>query len=201
MPYIVATGTEGVGKSTLMAGLRERFPGSLSFREPGGTPMTKDLRQFLLTNLASITPLEQLMMFTTDRVVLNIAELRRALEAGTLVLSDRSFLDTIVYQCMVMHAADVGWYLDLLHNLHFPFPEVVLDLQLDPAIGCARRRRAGEMNDLDRQPLEFHRKVRAALDQLPSILPHIHFVPINAKQPAEQMLEEAVSAINHHLGR
>ena len=165
--FVVLEGPEGAGKTTLTAALaarmREDGVEPLAVREPGGTPVAEVLRGELLDAQRHWSPAMELLYMVTARADLVTRVIRPALAAGRTVLSDRFDLSTLAYQGAgrgvpleqvrwANHAATGGLLADL-----------TLVLDLDPAVGRERQRRAGKGADrLEREGAEFHARVAAA---------------------------------------
>jgi len=102
--FITFEGSEGCGKSTqalrLAARLEQAGLRTLVTREPGGTAIgekIRDLLQFAPESFA-MTPETELLLFEASRAQLVREIIEPALERGTVVISDRFFDSTTVYQ-------------------------------------------------------------------------------------------------------
>ncbi|HEV8150919.1 MAG TPA: dTMP kinase [Gemmatimonadales bacterium] len=164
--FLVLEGPEGAGKTTLAAELGARFRAAgqepVLVREPGGTPAAEALRRELLHADRSWTPERELLYLATARADLVGQIIRPALQAGRVVLSDRYDLSTLAYQ-----AAGRGLPLPMVTWVNRAAtgglrPDLTLILDLPSEVGSARQLAAGKQRDrLDREPLEFHRRVAA----------------------------------------
>lgn len=98
--YFVFDGADGVGKSTWLKQfkvfLENRDYEVVLVREPGETIAGKILREKILTS--DLGPDTNLELFIADRILTQEQVIKPALDAGKIVLSDRSLLSTIVYQ-------------------------------------------------------------------------------------------------------
>lgn len=165
--FVTFEGGEGSGKSTQITRLADRLRRAgadpVVTREPGGTPLAEGIRKLLLD--ASPTPqvLTEALLMEAARAELVSTVTRPALAAGRVVLCDRCDDSTLAYQ-------GVGRGLDdrMLREMNRAAtggltPDLTLLLHLDPAAGLERRARAaGPTNRLDREPADFHARVRAA---------------------------------------
>src|SRR5947207_10802562 len=102
--FITFEGSEGCGKSTqvqrLAARLKHAGVAVLVTREPGGTAIgekIRDLLQFAPESFA-MTPETEVLLFEASRSQLVREMIQPALEKGTIVISDRFFDSTTVYQ-------------------------------------------------------------------------------------------------------
>ena len=146
---------DGTGKTTQTQRLSEFLTESgyavCVTREPGGTPISEQIRDvFLNPNNNEITPTTELLLITAARAQHVSEVILPALQDGKIVISDRFADSTVVYQCYqgesdlvltrrLNRIATGG----LSPNLTF-----VLDLPVE--IGLQRvQQRQDEMNRLD----------------------------------------------------
>jgi len=170
--FITLEGIEGCGKTTqigyIEAFLRSRGVAFTITREPGGTRCGEKIRSILLDPQTSgLAPLAELLLYFADRAEHLDALIRPALSRGRVVVSDRFFDATVVYQGYA-RGLDVG-LIEELHALLFKnlLPDVTLLLDLDPEIGLARAwkgigngERESNQSRFEEEDLSFHRKVR-----------------------------------------
>ncbi len=102
--FITFEGSEGCGKSTQIQRLAARLQtAGASFivtREPGGTAIGEKIRDLLqfAPESAGMQPKTELLLFEASRSQLVREVIEPALERGALVLSDRFYDSTTVYQ-------------------------------------------------------------------------------------------------------
>lgn len=160
-------GPDGAGKSTqvraLASFLRRTGYEVVLTREPGGTSIGDQIRAVVhSTANTSMAPTAEMLLYAASRAQLVSEVIRPALAAGRIVLCDRYADSTMAYQ-------GFGRGLDraMLATLTAIatgglVPDLTLLLDLDVERGLARRRDEGEeMNRLDLEALDFHRRVRA----------------------------------------
>ena len=191
-------GGEGSGKSTLLASLKQRHPDAVLVREPGGTDLGLQFRQILFDKSHNWNPAEELVWFTADRLWLASTIVNPKLDEGCLVLSDRSFLDSLGHQCHDEHGLDVrraDVYLKMISQTRVRLPHLVLYVDIDPVIGISRRKGSGTINSFDERALEYHRRVRQAYLDLPRFLAGVRFIQLDGTRTPEQLLNEADVAI------
>ncbi len=170
--FITFEGIDGSGKTTqvqqLAAFLRPKLPDLVITREPGGTPIGDQIRE-CLHDVANtrMAPEAEILLYSASRAQLVAEVIRPALARGAVVLCDRFADSTLAYQ-------GYGRGLDLTAlALITRFatgglqPDLTLLLDMDAATGLSRRQRDGrEMNRMDRQALDFYRRVRAGYHEL-----------------------------------
>ncbi len=174
--FITFEGSEGCGKSTQVKRLvvrleRARIP-FLVTREPGGTPIgekIRDLLQFAPEGKA-MQPETELLLFEASRSQLVRELIEPALEAGQIVISDRFFDSTTVYQGAARKLESK--FVEQVNRFAVGkcVPDLTLLLDLDVATSRARLfrrvRPVGEVDRMEEQPIEFYEDVCAAYRDL-----------------------------------
>jgi dTMP kinase len=157
-------GIDGSGKSS-MAGhvaneLRSLGREVLRTREPGGTPISEQIRALLLDpKNSAMVPFAELFLFMASRAQLVEEVIRPSLAKGVDVVCDRYYYSTAAYQGA---AGKVG--IDTVLNVaekiaKFQKPDLVLLLDLNPAVAQSRE---GIRDDrVELKGLEYQKKVRA----------------------------------------
>ncbi len=201
--FVNFEGGEGSGKTTqlerLVERLRSRGTVPLVTREPGGTPVAERVRELLLDPALAPNQLAEAFLLQAARAELVAKVIRPALEAGRVVLCDRYADSTLAYQ-----GAGRGLDLALLESMNRAatsgiVPDLTLLFDLDPEAGIERRARApGTLSRLDREPLEFHRRVRAKFRELAASEPR-RFVVIDAASLPDQIESKIWSVIEPRL--
>ncbi len=172
---ITFEGIDGCGKSTQMRLLEryltERGLSVVSTREPGGTELGKKIRSALLDGgKGSVEPLAELLLYSADRAHHVRRVVMPALDEGRVVLSDRFYDATTVYQGYAR-----GFDLALVNQLNELAagglkPDLTLVFDLDVELGLKRTHKRGDEasseaaapDRLDQEPVEFHEQVRRA---------------------------------------
>jgi len=170
--FITFEGGEGSGKTTqlqvLLTHLLATGRDAVETRDPGGTPIGKQIRSLLLDpaygGTAAVT---ELFLYEASRAQLVHEVIRPALAAGRIVLCDRFTDSTVAYQ-----GYGRGLDLDVLSDLNrFATagltPDLTLLFDLPVPVGLGRRRRnETEQNRMDREPPRFHERVRQGFLEL-----------------------------------
>jgi dTMP kinase len=140
-------------------------------REPGGTELGRKIRAALLDGEeGSVEPLAELLLYAADRAQHVRRVILPALEAGRLVLSDRYYDATTVYQGYAR-----GFDLEMVANLNRlatgglrPDLTLLFDLEVEAGLGRTQDRAADrttvaiQPDRLDKEPIDFHHRVRRA---------------------------------------
>jgi dTMP kinase len=206
--FITFEGSEGCGKSTqvlrLAARLEQAGVGTLITREPGGTAIgekIRDLLQFAPESFA-MTPEAELLLFEASRSQLVREIIEPALAQGTVVLSDRFFDSTTVYQGVArklppgivetLNAFAVGT----------ARPDVTFILNLDVETARARmlrRVRPVAVNDrMEQEPIEFYERVCQGYRALAAREPD-RFILIDGRQSPDAIENEIWKAFTTRL--
>ncbi len=179
--FITFEGSEGCGKSTQVQRLAARLErGGREFlltREPGGTAIGENIRHLLqfAPEGAGMHPETELLLFEASRSQLVRELIAPALARGALVLSDRFYDSTTVYQG-VARRLEPGIVAQLnqfaVGNCR-PDLTFILDVEVETA-RARMRRRVRPVNAPDRmeqEPTEFYERVCAAYRALATAEP------------------------------
>ncbi len=93
--YVVLEGVDGVGKSTQVELLKNRFKNALFTKEPGGTKIGESLRRIALNE--NISELARAFLFLSDRAEHTESVIKPALKEERLIISDRSLVSGMAY--------------------------------------------------------------------------------------------------------
>lgn len=202
--FITFEGPDGSGKTTqlrlLAARLRAQGRDVLTVREPGGTAMGESVREILLqtrTGGAAMDARAELLLFCASRAQLMVERILPHLAQGGVVLCDRFADSTLAYQGYG-RGLDLGLLrtvLDFATRGRWPDRTLYFDLEVEESL--ARRAGDGEVNRLDAESLDFHRRVRAGYLDLAAREPQ-RWVTIDARQSidaVETVVQRAVMRV------
>lgn len=173
--FITFEGTEGSGKTTQVELLGEwlssRDP--VVVREPGGTELGERIREVVLYAGLEIDAEAEMYLFMSARRQLLAEVVGPALAAGRVVIADRYHDSTMAYQGGA-RGVPASW------PPTFVRPDVTFLLQGPVENGLQRHEMAGKSPDrMERESVEFHRKVAEAYDRLAAAEPD-RFVRLDA---------------------
>ncbi|MEZ4453616.1 MAG: dTMP kinase [Nannocystaceae bacterium] len=149
--FIALEGIDGSGTSTqtraLASRLRERGLPVHETCEPSRGPIGRMIREHLSAARTPIDPGALALLFAADRLDHVAREIRPAIDAGAIVISDRYVVSSLVYQST---ECDPAWVRSI--NARAPWPDLCVLLDLDPEIAIARVRAriAQEGGELER---------------------------------------------------
>lgn len=208
--FITLEGIEGSGKTSqvheIIAYLKEAGRDCIATREPGGTGIGKKIRSILLDpESAGLVPMAELLLYNADRVQHISQVIKPHLEKGGIVLCDRFFDATLVYQGYAR-----GLDLDMIKRLHTLAcggitPDLTLLLDLDPEIGLKRAwsqiaigDRTRDETRFEKEKLEFHVKVRNGYLELARLEPD-RFVIIDAARDQHHVYRQIQTVLKNRI--
>ncbi|WP_458460145.1 dTMP kinase [Paenibacillus sp.] len=165
--FITLEGGEGSGKTTMIGRIGSYFEQRgipyVVTREPGGIEIAEKIRSIILDPLhTAMDARTEALLYAAARSQHLAEKVEPALRAGKAVICDRFVDSSLVYQG---YARGLGienvWAINRF-AIGDLMPDVTLYLDIDPEVGLARidAHDGREVNRLDLENLEFHRKVR-----------------------------------------
>jgi len=155
--FIVFEGIDGGGKSTQIKMLSDFFKGKgyevEQHMEPTHETIGTLLWDYMNSKSRSFEPETEALLFAADRIE-HGKDIRKALDGGKIVISDRYKHSSLAYQGAA--GADVDWMQSL--NKHALVPDLVILLDIDP------NRSLGRVSDREKtvfEEYEYLKKVRA----------------------------------------
>jgi dTMP kinase len=199
--FIAFEGGEGSGKTTqarlIAIWLREQGYDVVATHEPGATKIGMRLRALLLdTAHAGMSPHCEALLYAADRAEHVAKVIDPALARGAVVVSDRYTDSSLAYQGggRGLLTGDVAWLNSWATEGREPDLTILLDM--DPMEGLSRRARSADR--LEAEPLEFHRRVRAAFLTLARAKPD-HYLIMDATAPVGGITEQIKDRIRELL--
>jgi dTMP kinase len=200
--YVVVDGPDGCGKSSQAAALctwlGEQGRQVLHVREPGSTPVGEALRQLLLSpSTGELGAVTEALLFSAARSELVTNVIAPALQRGTVVVAERCYLSTIVYQSFAAERAlDLDWLLDLTRRVHGAcLPDAIFVLDVPAAVGRARRRSRAD-DRIEARGAAYHERVRNGYLQAARLEVRAHVLEAARPFPAvQQELRDRVAKL------
>ena len=201
---ITLEGGEGGGKTTQIVRLRDRLTKAgkdvVVLREPGGTVISEQIREVVLSaKNVGIAFTTEVLLFQAARAQIYREIVLPSMEAGKVVIIDRSRDSSVVYQGMVR-----GFGKDMIEQLNDistkkTYPNITLLLDIDVETGLKRREDSGAMNRLDMEANDFHQKVRDAYLELANEDNSNRWHTIDASKTIEEVEEEIWEVVSKNL--
>ena len=208
--FITLEGIEGCGKTTQINHLSTFFENRgqpcVVTREPGGTAIGKEIRSILLNpSNKDMVPRAELLLYMADRAQHIAALVKPRLAENSVVLCDRYFDATVVYQGFA-RGLDTRFIYELHRLVLEDFkPDIPILLDLSPRIGLARAwkqldngTRSGTESRFEEETLSFHEKVRAGYLELARLEPE-RFRIIDASGDENQVQKDIREALTKYL--
>jgi dTMP kinase len=205
--FISFEGIDGAGKSTHIARVanlfREAGRALVLTREPGGTPLSEKLREWVLHEpMDALT--EALLMFAARREHL-VQVIEPALARGDVVLCDRFTDATFAYQ-----GGGRGFDWQVLTQLErmvqalpsgaLRQPDLTVWFDLDPQIAALRLASARVPDKFESQPADFFAAVRAGYAKRQTEMP-ARFARIDAAQSMDAVGADVSRVVTEWLER
>lgn len=164
--YIALEGVDGSGKSTVGKTLVERLTAAgeeaILVREPGGTEVGEVVRKLLLDS-NSLDDWAEVFLFAAQRAELAREVIAPALEAGTWVVSDRTYYSSIAYQGRGRGLGEDKVRAINEIGLDGVIPDHVFVLDVDPDVALARQ---DNPDRIGKEGLDFQSAVRSCYLEL-----------------------------------
>jgi dTMP kinase len=197
--FITIEGPEGAGKTTIIKMLLEKLADEgysvMSTREPGGIEIAEQIRRVILDkDNTEMDGRTEALLYAAARRQHLVEKVIPALNKGSIVLCDRFIDSSLAYQG---YARGIG--MDEVYSINQfaienKMPDATFYFDLAPEIGLERinRHEGREINRLDLENLEFHRKVREGYQILKERFPN-RIMEIDASEPLERVFEAVLS--------
>ena len=168
--YVTLDGPDGCGKSSqakaLVAWLNAEGADVVHVREPGSTPVGEALRDLLLApDTGELQPITEVLLFSAARAELMQRVIAPARVRGAIVVSERCYMSTAVYQIASAKTPSPGvldeaWFEDLTRRVQgacLPDAVFVLDVPAEVSVD----RRGNRIDDrIEARGEAYHRRVR-----------------------------------------
>ncbi|WP_053368656.1 dTMP kinase [Bacillus sp. FJAT-27245] len=203
--FITTEGPDGAGKTTVLGLLSEHLQNNgikiLTTREPGGIDIAEQIRRVILEpDNTAMDPRTEALLYAAARRQHLVEKVKPALEDGAVVLCDRFVDSSLAYQG---YARGLG--IDEVYKINefaieTMMPDLTIYFDITPEEGLARiqKHKGREVNRLDLEELEFHRKVREGYHLLLNRFPD-RIAVIDASLPMEEVFTAALEKIKEIL--
>ncbi|MCR5309600.1 MAG: dTMP kinase [Bacilli bacterium] len=199
--FITLEGPEGSGKTTAVnaavAQLEKLGYSIVRTREPGGTPISEQIRNVILDKAnTAMDPRTEALLYAASRRQHLVEKVWPAVKEGKIVICDRYLDSSLAYQ-----GGARGLGIENILNINMfategTFPDLTLLFDIDPEVGLARiaANASREVNRLDLEKLDFHKSVRNTFLDLAKQYPD-RFVVIDASKSQEEVAKATLDVI------
>lgn len=195
--FLVLDGPDGGGKTTQVRRLVARIEGAgrptLAVRDPGGTRLGERIRAVLLDPATGdVDATTEVLLYQAARRRLVLEKIRPALDAGTVVVSDRWHYATQAYQGGGGGADAAA--IRLTTKLATDGLEPRRAILLDVSETAARPRLDRPLDRIETRGPEYRQRVRTAFRELFSRDPD-RFVRVDADRAEDEVAEAVWDAV------
>ena len=203
--FITLEGPEGSGKTTAVEStvqkLKEMGYEIVRTREPGGTPISEEIRNVILDKKnTSMDSRTEALLYAASRRQHLVEKVWPALKEGKIVICDRYLDSSLAYQ-----GGARGLGIDEVLNINLfatenTWPDLTLLFDITPEEGLKRiaANANREVNRLDLEKIEFHNKVRESFLLLAKRYPE-RFVIIDASKSRDEVAKQTLEAVLSRL--
>lgn len=196
--FITIEGPEGSGKSTVIKALESALARDfkvVTTREPGGIKISEDIRNILLSDNNAMDYRTEALLFAASRRQHLVEKVLPALSEGKIVICDRFIDSSLAYQGYARGIGLEGIKEINEFAIEGKYPDLTLYLRVEAETGMARiSENSRETNRLDKETIDFHRRVVEGYDLLIEQYPD-RIKRIDANQSIEEVIEECLKVI------
>ena len=199
-------GPEGAGKTSVLEALipilEDRGVEVLTTREPGGVLIGEKIREVILDpSHTEMDPKTELLLYIASRRQHLVEKVLPALAAGKLVIMDRFIDSSVAYQGFGrgLDIEAIDWLNEFATDGLKPDLTLYFDIEVEEGLARIAANSDREINRLDMEGLELHRKVRQGyLSLLEKEANRI--VKIDASLPLDQVIENTQELLFDRMG-
>ena len=202
--FITIEGPDGAGKTTQRELLKEYLEKKgydvLITRDPGGNPISEAIREVILNkDFTEMGYMTELLLYASARAQLVKENIKPALDAGQAVIADRFVDSSAVYQ-----GIGRGLGVDTVYKvnefaLQGIMPDMTILMDLDAEVGLARKKNQAELDRMERESVDFHKKVVAGYRDLADRYPE-RILKVDAALQVQEIHDIIVANIEKKLG-
>lgn len=193
--FISIEGSDGVGKTTIVEGIKKKYPDAIFIREPGTTTFGEEARKILLHSEFDIEKTTELLLFMASFAETSAKIIRKANAEGKLVVADRWFYTTEAYQSFSGGRNNHDRYFHFIrciaHNskIEVPKENFILDASWD-TIQSRLVVRNKKLDNIEKRGLDFFKKVHEYYHE------ECDGTRINADRAPEEIIDDICQRID-----
>ena len=202
--FITMEGPDGAGKTTQIELLKDYLNKKgydvLITRDPGGNAVSEAIREVILNkDFTEMGYMTELLLYAAARAQLVKENIKPALSAGKAVIADRFVDSSAVYQ-----GIGRGLGIDTVYKvnefaLQGIMPDMTILMDLDAEVGLARKKNQAELDRMERESVDFHKKVVAGYRDLADRYPE-RILKVDAALQVQEIHDIIVANIEKKLG-
>lgn len=198
-------GPEGAGKSSVLEKICEKLDADgvayITTREPGGVAIAEKIREVILDpDHTAMDAKTELLLYIASRRQHLTERVLPALASGKVVLMDRFIDSSVAYQGFGrgLSTSDIDWLNQFATDGLKPDLTLYFDIDVEEGLARIAKNKHREVNRLDLEGLDLHRRVRAGylaiLEKEPERL-----VKIDASPALETVVEETLAVLKERF--
>ena len=199
-------GPEGAGKTSVLEALipilEDRGIEVLSTREPGGVLIGEKIREVILDpSHTEMDPKTELLLYIASRRQHLVEKVLPALEAGKMVIMDRFIDSSVAYQGFGrgLDIDAIDWLNEFATDGLKPDLTLYFDIEVEEGLARIAANSNREVNRLDMEGLDLHRKVRQGYLSLLEREGN-RIEKIDASLPLDQVIENTQQLLFDRMG-
>ncbi|MEZ7602084.1 dTMP kinase [Streptococcus sp. 27098_8_91] len=199
-------GPEGAGKTSVLEALipvlEDRGVEVLTTREPGGVLIGEKIREVILDpSHTEMDPKTELLLYIASRRQHLVEKVLPALAAGKLVIMDRFIDSSVAYQGFGrgLDIDAINWLNEFATDGLKPDLTLYFDIEVEEGLARIAANSNREVNRLDMEGLDLHRKVRQGYLSLIEREGN-RIEKIDASLPLDQVIENTQQLLFDRMG-
>ena len=199
-------GPEGAGKTSVLESLipilEDRGIEVLRTREPGGVLIGEKIREVILDpSHTQMDPKTELLLYIASRRQHLVEKVLPALAAGKLVIMDRFIDSSVAYQGFGrgLDIDAIDWLNEFATDGLKPDLTLYFDIEVEEGLARIAANSNREVNRLDMEGLDLHRKVRQGYLSLLEREGN-RIEKIDASLPLDQVIENTQQLLFDRMG-
>lgn len=199
-------GPEGAGKTSVLEALipvlEDREVEVLTTREPGGVLIGEKIREVILDpSHTEMDPKTELLLYIASRRQHLVEKVLPALAAGKLVIMDRFIDSSVAYQGFGrgLDIDAIDWLNEFATDGLKPDLTLYFDIEVEEGLARIAADSNREVNRLDMEGLDLHRKVRQGYLSLIEREGN-RIEKIDASLPLDQVIENTQQLLFDRMG-
>ena len=199
-------GPEGAGKTSVLEALipvlENRGVEVLTTREPGGVLIGEKIREVILDpSHTEMDPKTELLLYIASRRQHLVEKVLPALAAGKLVIMDRFIDSSVAYQGFGrgLDIDAIDWLNEFATDGLKPDLTLYFDIEVEEGLARIAANSNREVNRLDMEGLDLHRKVRQGYLSLLEREGN-RIEKIDASLPLDQVIENTQQLLFDRMG-
>lgn len=201
--FITVEGTDGCGKTTQINLMKEYIKQKgynvVLTREPGGTNIGEKIRTIILDpQNVEMKASTELLLYTAARAQLVSEVIKPAVGRGEIVICDRFIDSTYVYQ-----GFGRGIDIEVINDVNRAalggiMPDITFFFDISPEIALQRRVNTSGADRIEKEKMDFHRRVYSGYKKLASMYPD-RIKSINSNRSIEEIAEDVRKCLDKLL--